>query len=150
MPHSVLPRPRQRPARSSSPGRTALVQGRQPIEGKPLATSGWRGRPGLVDIGEHVLRLPADQRVDLDPVALGLEQRQSGARRALETLAPGDPGVIALHRLGERTDLADLAAAVGIAREQELFRVLLRERLRRAASALMTFVRPSVSQSRSR
>ena len=45
MPHSTLPRPRQRPARSSSPGLTGLVHGRQPIEGKPLATKGWRGSP---------------------------------------------------------------------------------------------------------
>ena len=36
MPHSVLARPRQRPARASSPGLTALVQGRQPIERKPF------------------------------------------------------------------------------------------------------------------
>src|SRR6185437_8500038 len=45
IPHSSLPRPRQRPARSSSPGLTGLVQGRQPIDGKPLATSGCRGNP---------------------------------------------------------------------------------------------------------
>ena len=33
IPHSVLARPRQRPARASSPGLTGLVHGRQPIEG---------------------------------------------------------------------------------------------------------------------
>src|SRR5580692_12014008 len=45
MPHSTLPRPRQRPARSSSPGLTGLVHGRQPMDGKPLATKGCRGNP---------------------------------------------------------------------------------------------------------
>src|SRR3984957_15038699 len=45
MPHSTLPRPRQRPARSSSPGLTGLVHGKQPMDGKPLATNGCRGNP---------------------------------------------------------------------------------------------------------
>jgi hypothetical protein len=40
MPHSIFARPRQRPARASSPVQTPLVHGRQPIEGKPSATSG--------------------------------------------------------------------------------------------------------------
>ncbi len=44
MPHSVLLVPLQRPARGGSPGRTRRVQVAQPIEGKPSASSGWRGR----------------------------------------------------------------------------------------------------------
>ena len=127
MPHSTFPRPRQRPARSSSPGLTGLVQGRQPIEGKPLATRGWRGRPASSMYFEHVARAPADQRIDLDPLALRLEQRQARARRALEALAAGYPRVEPFHRLGERADLADLAAAVRIAGEQEFLRVLGRQ-----------------------
>jgi 3D (Asp-Asp-Asp) domain-containing protein len=44
MPHSVLSCPAQRPARRSSPSFTGLVQGQQPMDGKPCATSGWAGR----------------------------------------------------------------------------------------------------------
>ena len=47
MPHSVLARPRQRPARGSSPGFTRLVQGMQPMDRKPCCSSGWCGRPWL-------------------------------------------------------------------------------------------------------
>ncbi len=43
MPHSVLAVPAQRPARASSPGCTARVQGAQPMDRKPLSNSGWRG-----------------------------------------------------------------------------------------------------------
>jgi hypothetical protein len=45
MPHSVLPWPRQRPARTSSPVWVRLVQGMQPTDAKPFAAIGWRGRP---------------------------------------------------------------------------------------------------------
>src|SRR5271170_8439288 len=44
MPHSVLARPRQRPARGSSPGLTRSVQVMHPIDIYPSATSGCRGR----------------------------------------------------------------------------------------------------------
>jgi hypothetical protein len=37
MPHSVLARPRQRPARASSSGEVRLVQGMHPTERKPAA-----------------------------------------------------------------------------------------------------------------
>ena|SRR6185437_14460797 len=47
MPHSVLGRPRQRPARASSSGEVRLVQGMQPIERKPLAASGCGGNPAV-------------------------------------------------------------------------------------------------------
>src|SRR6187399_2227873 len=39
MPHSVLARPRQRPARSSSPSAVRLVQGIHPTDRKPEAAS---------------------------------------------------------------------------------------------------------------
>src|SRR6266853_2769349 len=43
MPHSVLGLPRQRPARASSSGDVRLVQGMQPTDRKPEATSGCGG-----------------------------------------------------------------------------------------------------------
>ena len=51
-----------------------------------LGDQGMARQAGLADIVEHVLRAPADQRVHLHPLALGLEQGQAGARRALQTL----------------------------------------------------------------
>jgi hypothetical protein len=80
---------------------------------------------GLADIVEHLPGAPADQRIDLHPVAFGLEQGQRRARRALKALAAGDPGVEAFHCGGQRPNLADLAASVGVARKQPLLRVFL-------------------------
>ena len=34
------------------------------------------GQPGLGDVSQDVARAPADERIDLDPLALGLEQGQ--------------------------------------------------------------------------
>src|ERR1700728_2780276 len=96
---------------------------------KALGGKGMPGQSGVSDIFQHVARTPADERVDLDPLALRFEQGQGRARRALETLTAGNPGVKSFHRVGEGSHLADLAAAVGIAGEQKLLRVLLRERL---------------------
>src|ERR1700722_19868175 len=104
---------------------------RQAADGrKALGDQRMSGQSGVSDIFEHVARVPADQRIDLDPLALGFEQRQGRARRALETLPAGDPGVKPLDRLGERTHFTNLAAAVGIAHEQKFLLVLLSERLR--------------------
>ena len=73
------------------------------------------------------------ERVHLYALALGLEQRHLGALDRLEALAAGDPGLIALERLGERQHLADFAAAVGIAREQEFLGIFgVGQRLRPA------------------
>src|ERR1700735_1292686 len=96
---------------------------------KALGGKGMPGQSGVSDIFQHVARAPADERVDLDPLALRFEQRQGRARRALKTLTAGDPGVKSLHRLGEWADLADLAAAVRVARKQEFLGVLLGHRL---------------------
>src|SRR5580704_10219574 len=96
---------------------------------KALGDQGVAGQSGVRDIFQHVARAPADKRVDLDPLSLGFEQRQGRARRALETLTAGDPGIKPLHRLGERTDLTDIAAAVRIAHEQKFLRIFLRHRL---------------------
>jgi hypothetical protein len=43
---------------------------------KALADQGMSGQPGVSDLFEHVGCAPADERVDLDPLALRLEQRQ--------------------------------------------------------------------------
>src|SRR5277367_3828777 len=96
---------------------------------KALGDQGMPGQSGVGNIFQHVARTPADERVDLDPLALGFEQRQGRARRALETLTASDPGVKSLHRLSERTDLANLAATVRIAGEQKFLGVLLGHRL---------------------
>ena len=48
IPHSVLFQPLQRPERGSSPGATLLVHGWQPIDGYPIATSGFTGRSCVV------------------------------------------------------------------------------------------------------
>src|SRR5262249_52539893 len=50
MPHSVLPRPRQRPARASSLGALRLVQGIHPTDRKPDATNGCGGKSALLKI----------------------------------------------------------------------------------------------------
>ncbi len=52
------------------------------------------------------------------------------AGRGLETFAAGDPGVVIRQRLGERRGLTQRAAAIGIARPQEVLRILLGEFLR--------------------
>src|ERR1700678_529318 len=95
---------------------------------KALGDQGMPGQSGVGDIFQHVARAPANERVDLDPLALGFEQRQGRARRALKTLTAGDPGVKSFHRLGEWADLANLAAAVRIAHEQNFLRIILRRR----------------------
>src|ERR1700677_312857 len=96
---------------------------------KALGGKGMPGQSRVSDIFQHVARAPADERVDLDPLALGFEQRQGRARRALKTLTAGDPGVKSFHRLGEWADLTDLAAAVRIAGEQKSLGVFLRRGL---------------------
>ena len=87
-----------------------------------------RRQVGLADVIQDVRGAPADERIDLDALALGFEQRRLPARRALKALAPGDPGLIPFQRLGQRQNLADFAAAVGVAGEEKAFRVFGRER----------------------
>src|SRR6202453_2943541 len=96
---------------------------------KALGDQGVPAQSGVGNVFQHVARAPADERVDLDPLALGFEQRQGRARRALKTLTAGDPGVKSFHRLGEWADLTDLAAAVRIAGEQKSLGVFLRRGL---------------------
>ena len=83
--------PRQRPSRSSSPSATRVVQGMQPIERKPSATSGCSGQIVALAIGGDIVLRPVGERIDLDAVAVSFEQRQHGALAALVALAAGDP-----------------------------------------------------------
>src|SRR3984957_2453128 len=122
---------------SPAPTASPLVLARLDRARAGQAADGWKAlghqrmprQSGVSDIFQHVARAPADQRVDLDPLALGFKQRQGRARRALETLTTGDPRIKPFHRLGEGTDFADIAAAVRIAHEQKFLRVLLRHGL---------------------
>src|SRR5271170_1212842 len=122
------------PAPTASPLVLARLDGTRAWQAadrwKALGDQGMPGQSGVGDIFQNVARTPADERVDLDPLAFGFEQRQGRARRALETLTAGDPGVKPFHSLSERTHLTDLAAAVRVAGEQKFLRVLVRERLR--------------------
>ena len=76
-------------------GRTARVQGAQPIEGKPRSCSGLYGnarRPG--DVARDVRAVPVDERVDLDQPARRhrARRRASSARLADWSRAQaGDP-----------------------------------------------------------
>src|ERR1700735_4857975 len=97
--------------------------------GKALGDQRMSGQSSVGNIFQYVARTPADERVDLDPLALRFEQRPGRARRTLETLAPGDPSVKPFHSLGERPDLTNLAAAVRIGGEQKFLRIFLSERL---------------------
>src|SRR5260370_9615598 len=97
--------------------------------GEALGDQRMTREAGFGDVVQHVACAPADERIDLYPLALGLEQRQARPRRALEALAALDPRVVALNRLGERSDLANLATPVRVAGEEKLLRVLARDRL---------------------
>jgi len=76
---------------------------------------------------EHVLG-PAGQRVDLESAlrigGIDLEARQALAGGGLEALAPGDRPVQAQQRLGQRTHLADFAAAIGVVRPAQAVGIL--------------------------
>ena len=99
---------------SSAPTARALVLTRfdrarawQTTDGrKALSDQGMARQSRVSDIFQDVARAPADQRIDLDPLALRLEQRQGCAQLALKTLSAGDPGVISFNRLGKRTNLS--------------------------------------------
>src|SRR5215213_4738172 len=75
-------------------------------------------------VHEHVrldaLRVPVHERLDLpDAVALRpLDAPRVLARQRLLAADPGDPGVIRRERPLERLDLAQMAAAVGVALPQ--------------------------------
>ena len=119
-PHSVLPLPAQRPARASSPLPAARVQGVQPIDGKPRSCSSLYGMPLLVDVAPAVALAPVDERLHLDDAAACVEHelRGAGALRRLVAADAGQPAVGVADRPLERRDLAQPAAAVGLALPQ--------------------------------
>ena len=100
----ILAGPDRRGARYASDRRIALGDERMARQFVP------------VEISEEHRRVPSGERIDLDAIAFGLEQGERGARRALVSLASGDPGLEGRERLGERVDLADAAAAIGVVR----------------------------------
>src|SRR5919198_1443229 len=69
------------------------------------------------DVGPDALLAPVGERVHLpDAVALRpLELRCGCSARRLVSADPGDPRVVRRERALERLDLADVAAAVGVA-----------------------------------
>src|SRR5439155_7646675 len=70
-----------------------------------------------LDVGPDPLLVPVRERMHLpDAVALRpLELRRLGAARRLLAADAGDPGAVRLQRGEQRLDLANVAAAVGIA-----------------------------------
>ena len=72
----------------------------------------------LLEIGGDPVRVPIDQRVDLEPPLrvrrVDFEARQIGAGRGLERLAPGKARIVTGKRAFERAHLAQIAAAVRI------------------------------------
>src|SRR6266540_1402546 len=83
-----------------------------------------------VDVGLDALRVPVDERLDLpDAVALRpFDLLRIGAGRALLAADAGDPRVVFGQRALERLDLADVAAAVGVALPEAIGRVDRAER----------------------
>src|SRR3990167_7266651 len=72
------------------------------------------GRMGL-EVGGR----PVGERVDLDALAVGLEEIQPRADGILEALAAGEPGVEALKRARQRLGLAGMAAEDGVGAPQK-------------------------------
>ena len=87
MPHSTFPRP----APTAGPfvlARLDRARARQAADGrKALGHQRVPRQSSVGNVFQHVARAPADKRVDLDPLALGFEQRQGRPYRGLETLA---------------------------------------------------------------
>src|SRR6202050_948642 len=92
--------------------------------GKALGNQRMAREPRLGDVTQHTARGPAGERIDLEPLALGLEHGQPRTSGCLKALPAGNPGVVALDRRGERTNLANVTAAVRVAHQEDLIRIL--------------------------
>ena len=116
MPHSVLPVPAHRPLRGSSPGATRRVQGQQPIDGIAVVDERVDQHVVVDDVLLELLVAPARQGRDLDLALLGVpaDHRRDHAVVGLGAPQAGRPGVVLGQRVGERLDLAQLAAQVGV------------------------------------
>ena len=130
-PHSVLSRPAQRPARGSSPGATRWVHGLAADRGVAVVHERIDDDVVLGGVVDQLVERPGRERVDLDhPVLLvPVDERRVGPQPRVLAADAGDPGLVPLERLGERLDLAHLAAQAGVACEQVLAElgVLLRD-----------------------
>ena len=129
MPHSVLARPRQRPARSSSPSAVRLVQGIHPTDRKPGRHQRMTRQFGADENRLEFLARDIGEGIELQPRAVVLDHRNVGARIALEALAAVEPGRERLQRTRQRLDLADTAAGVGIGEPEVAVGILARQRL---------------------
>src|SRR5262245_49447671 len=85
---------------------------------------GMGGKVVGLRVGGDLLRRPGRERIDLDVRRVSLEGRDRSARRGLVALASGDPGTEGLQRLGQRLDLAEAAALVGVDGEQGAARIV--------------------------
>src|SRR3546814_15769792 len=65
-----------------------------------------------------LLRRPVGERVEFQPFAIGLDQRDAAAGGGLEALAAIDRGGETLEAALQRLDLAQVAAGIGIAEPQ--------------------------------
>ena len=98
-------------------GVVGRVQGCSRSTDSPSSCSGLYGNLVDGDVRPDALLVPVGERVHLpDAVALRpLDLRRRRAARRLVAADAGDPGTVGLERLDQRLDLADVAAAVGIA-----------------------------------
>ena len=136
--------PRQRPSRSSSPSATRSVQGMQPMERKPSATSGCSGRSCGCAIGAHVLLRPFGERIDLDAAAVGLDQRQIGAPAALDSACGRKSRRRSRQaRAASGATLRMAAALVGLAQPERRRRCPASSAPPGSGRAMRTSVRPS-------
>ena len=113
MPHSVLSHRASGP-RAGLRRAAPAVHGWQPTERIALRLERVAGQIVFLEIGVEIVLGPVAERVDLEPAVLDLEARQVLAGDRLERLAAGYPAVEPGLARGQRLDLADLAAAVGI------------------------------------
>src|SRR5262249_54182328 len=69
------------------------------------------------DVVPHLTASPGGQRINLDQsvTRVPFDDADVGARRRLIASERRNPGVVALERRGERLDLANSAAEIGVA-----------------------------------
>ena len=103
-----------RPARMSSPGWIARVQGAQPIEGESFRMQGIHGYGVLLDIGFQLIEGPIGNRVELDKLVLLVpcRERHIGPAVRLSAPKPREPAGRALKPPFQRLDFPDMAASL--------------------------------------
>ena len=139
MPHSVLPRPAQRPARGSSPGCDRA--GARRAADRAVAELEQRVDRHLVlgDVGVDVVLGPGGDRVDLDHAALGVPVDQPACRPGSATRRGARPSPRRRSRPAPAASgctLRSAAAQVGVALVQP--RAVARRPARRRSAAAVT------------